>query len=222
MFSYTHELNEENPMTIVVSAKGAKPVVRHVTRHLLCRVCDNRLSKYGENIVLRNMWNGKRFRLLDRLNVAIPIESGGAGYPGTAIGINTEPFAYFALSVIWRSSVCEWTTSKTDRHRIDIGDSQEPIRSYLAGDSPYPANVSVMVTVCEDRFSRIFHLPTDARFPNLAIKAFVLNALGINFLVFLRPFSPEQICCVRSPRKVLFKRDCSQKIIEAYRNLIGC
>jgi hypothetical protein len=196
------------------------PVVNQVRAHLLCSECECRFSRLGEDWVMRQVWNGKQFPLLERLNVAVETRCTADMliYSGSSIGIDTEKLAYFALSVLWRAGVREWTTSKDSRFHVALGEHEEILRRYLQGETAFPANVSVMVTVCSDIYSRVFHMPTPATFP-ISVTAFAMLALGLHFLVFLGPLAPQQICCVRFPMKVISRRDCGHKMIEAFAQL---
>lgn len=71
MFKYTRDPNADNPNTIVVDRRTQSPVIKQVTAHLLCWNCEQRLRNCGEDWMMRQVWNGKRFPLLDRLNVAV-------------------------------------------------------------------------------------------------------------------------------------------------------
>lgn len=222
MYKYASDPNEPNPVTMMVSRAGRAKVVKQVKKHLLCRKCDQSLSKNGEDWMMRQVWNRNRFPLLDRLNVAVALRQGIdlQVYSGIATGIDTDKLAYFALSVLWRASVCEWQTERRAKHRIFLGTHQETLRKYLHGETGYPQEVSVMATVCTDIYSRCFYLPTEAKFPSpQAVPAFSFLALGVSFLVVLGPYAPAQICCVRSTLKIISKRDCGKKIMEAYADL---
>jgi hypothetical protein len=207
---------------MVVDRWGRARVGKHVTADLLCSDCENRISTNGENYVMRQVWNGKEFPLLNRLNVALEVRKldDVLVYSGSAAGIDTEKLAYFALSVLWRASIREWRTSKLATFRLPLGQDEEPLRQYLKGETEFPANVSVIVTVCTDIYSRVFHLPTVATFP-IPITAYSFVALGVNFLVIMGPFAPEKVCCVRSREKVISKRNCGRKMLEAYAYLLA-
>jgi hypothetical protein len=219
MYKYARNPNEQNSVPVVVTKGRVEKVVRQVKKYLLCAECDSSLSANGENYVLTQMWNGKTFPLLERLNVAVVAKQEGdvSVYSGSAVGVDTEKLAHFALSVLWRTSVCEWRTSKVTSHRVDLGTHQEVLRAYLHGESPFPQDVTVLTAVCTDGFSRTFYMPTVATFRlPVHIPAFTFLAMGISFLIILGPFAAPDICCVRSPTKRIYRRDCSKKIIEAF------
>ena len=221
MYKYARTQEAENPNTIVVDRRGRAPVVKQATARLLCSECEDRFSRLGENWVMSQIWNGTRFPLLERLDLAVETRRTDDAliYSGSAVGIDTEKLAYFAVSVLWRAGVHQWTTSKDSRYRLDLGMHEELLRRYLLGEIGFPAKLSVMVTVCSDVYSRAFHMPTAATFPIPGVTAFAMLALGVQFLIFLGPTAPDQICCVQSPLKLISKRDCGRKTIEAFAQL---
>ncbi len=222
MYKYASDPGLPLPNTQVVSRKGRSPVVRQVTAHLLCSACEQRLSERGEDWMMRQVWNNQnRFPLLERLNLALEMRRTPDAliYSGSACGIDTERLGYFALSVLWRAGVHAWRTSKDSTQQIPLNQYEEPIRQYLAGESGFPQNVAIMASVCTDRYAKLFHMPTPAIFPN-SVTAFAFLALGVQFLIFTDIFAPTMFCCVQSPCKVLFKRDCSRKTLEAWAELV--
>ena len=83
------------------------------------------------------------FPLLNRLNEApvIPIAIDLTARSGTALGIDTEWLAYFALSLVWRAAVHDWAFPDGSKStRLVLGSYEEQIRGYLLGDSPFPAH----------------------------------------------------------------------------------
>jgi hypothetical protein len=74
--------------------------------YMLCPDCESRFSEQGENWVARQVYNGKDFPLLDRLNVALPLETTPhlQIFDGADAGIDTGKLAYFTLSMVWRAS----------------------------------------------------------------------------------------------------------------------
>ena len=219
MYRYATDPGSPRPNTEHVDSKGRAPVVRQVKGYLLCRDCEQLIARNGEDWMMRQVWNGrlKWFPLLERLNLAVelrPVDDALA-FSSTACGIDADKLAYFALSVLWKGSVHRWRTSKDATYQLSLGQYEEPIRQYLCGTTAFPKDVSVMVTVCTDPLSRVFCLPAVAKFP-LPITAFAMLALGVHFLVITDRFAPEQICCVRSPERLIMKRDCRRKTIESF------
>src|SRR5258708_5086234 len=116
-------LYPKNP--VLVTERTSLPTLEQMKEYLLCRPCDNRFNDKGESEVVR--WlapkTRKRFPLLEKMKVALCRFSGPrfSGYSGTDIGVNTDHFAHFALSILWRAGVREWIMPTGDRtRRIDL------------------------------------------------------------------------------------------------------
>ena len=120
--------------------------------HLLCESCEQLLNETGEKPI-QALFNGATsFPLLGRMNVAMPMATAATVtfYSGSAMGVDTETLAYYALSILWKGSVHKWTTLKGQKSSVDLGAHQEPIRRYLIGDAGFPDCVYVVVTACTD------------------------------------------------------------------------
>jgi hypothetical protein len=205
---------------VLITAEVTMSTSKQVRDYLLCRRCEQRLNRLGENYVLRQMQHLGRFPLLERLRVspALDFSLKEGIYSGAAIGLDTEKLAYFALSVVWRSAVHTWPAPNGHTVSAELGSYQEPIRKYLDGESSFPADVTVLVTACTDRESQnIAYNPTRVLgTPNTAV-AFL--ACGIHFIVFLgAPFPPaiRDMCCFSSPKQLVFSRNVKQNSLHAY------
>jgi hypothetical protein len=95
---------------VMITRATAVPTSRQLWAHLLCSGCERRLHEGGEDYVMRQVHNGERFPLLERLNVAMSLQSmpGLATYSGRAAGIDTYRLGYFAMSIFWRASIRRW------------------------------------------------------------------------------------------------------------------
>jgi hypothetical protein len=104
-----------------------------------------------------------KFPLHRKLSLALPRESDPdiSRFSGDDLGINMEKFAHFALGIVWRAAIHDWTMPDgTILPRPSIGDFEPPIRSYLLGGT-FPPDTSVIVIVCSDLQSRsIWTTPT--------------------------------------------------------------
>ena len=193
---------------------------KQIWLHLLCDECEQLFSRRGEAPTMRLVQRDTGFALLDRLNVAIPFkeEPNLAAYSGSAIGIDTEPLAYFALSLLWRSGVRQWRTLGSQTTGVSLGVFAEPIRKYLSGEASFPEDVAVTVRVCTDFGSRFGTFApyyasgaTSASYFVLVRGLWFHIAAGHNLL----PAFVQHCCCVNSARKVIFKRDCEREYLEA-------
>jgi hypothetical protein len=222
MYKYARSPEAENPTTVRVDRRGAKPIARQVADYVLCADCEQRFNRYGENWMMKQVWNGRSFPLGARLNLALPHQTftNFVAFSGAATGVDTDSLGYFAISVFWRAAVHTWKTSSYSAATpIVLGEFEEPIRRYLLGEAGFPSDVALLTTVCTDPYSvKVFYMPAPAIFP-IPITAFAMLALGVQFLFFTGKVAPTQVCCVRSPGRLVFQRDCRQKTFEAYTNL---
>jgi len=227
MYKYLRTASEKNPNPVVVGRTRESTTSKQVKDFLLCAKCEDLFNKNGENEILKWVWNGKSFPLGDRLAVAVPLSldpSVTPSFSGTSIGVETEKFAYFALSVIWRAAVHEWDMPFGGKTTLlNLGDSEEPIRKYLLGTAGFPSEVVVVATACTDPLSiQSFSLPSQViGYPG---SCFAIRALGIYFRILIGsniPPESREICCAMSKARPIFQRDCSQKTSESLARIIG-
>ena len=225
MYKYIRKPSAKNPNPIMVTKKATATSSKQITNHLLCAACEDLFNKSGEMEILKWVWNGERFPLADRLAVASQISGTQEFivYSGTAVGIDTEKFAYFVLSVLWRAAVHRWCLPfGTKTTVLDLGELQEPIRLYLLGKSEMPGDVAILLTVCIDPASiGSFYPPS--RIPNIPNRAFGLLTLGINFMVHIGREMDDharRVCCVRSPERVISLRNCEDKMMATFADLL--
>jgi hypothetical protein len=80
--------------------------------YLLCAECEGRFNNNGESEVLR--WIAPKatrdFPILDLLRKSSPWvhDNVHARFSGRDIGLDTDAFAYFALSIVWRAAAARW------------------------------------------------------------------------------------------------------------------
>ena len=212
--------------SVVVTRKITMPTDVQMKAYLLCGKCEKRFNENGEDEVLR--WlapkSKKTFPLLDRLMVSRPRQNGQSflGFSGPDVGVDSDKFAYFALSILWRAAVRRWLMPD-GRHTspIYLEAYEEPIRKFLLGQRPFPTTTTVVVTVCTDALSReIFSTPSETR--GNPHKSYGLVARGVEFRVVMGtdvPIAIRQICC-SSPMKWIFARNCEGKILQGYASIM--
>jgi hypothetical protein len=191
---------------------------RQMWQHLLCWDCEQLISKGGEDYVSRLIQRREDFPLLDKLNLALHYakEPNLVAYSGSAIGIDTEKLAYFAVSMVWRSGIGTWRTLGKQTTGVSLGEFKEPFRKYLVGETALPSSIAVGVTVSEDLPSRFntFSPSTQVKSPT---KTFSFLVRGLWFHVVTNPdrVFVENFCCVRSARKTILRRNCEKDLIES-------
>jgi hypothetical protein len=164
------------------------------------------------------------FSLLKRLESSTNKRDAGGFtfyYDTSALGIDREKLAYFALSVFWRASVHIWYRQERKTPMISLGKYEEPIRKYLLGTAPFPTDIAVLLFVCTDCFSQnVFYEPSKGN--DFDPTTWTFQVRGLNFFLSSRDGMPEQLagaCLVNGSRQMIVARSCQEKIVGAVKRL---
>ena len=193
--------------------------------YLLCPNCESRFSEQGENWVARQVYNGREFPLLDRLNAARPLHTTPQLqiFSGADAGIDTGKLTYFALSLLWRASVRKWAMIDGKTTSIDLGSYEGPIRRFLIGETDFPSDVVVVATACTDWVSQGTVFPPTA-VPENPHTVFSSLVRGIGFRVLVGSDLPPEIreaCCFASAKKHIFVANNEDKSTHAWSRLFS-
>jgi hypothetical protein len=188
--------------------------------HLLCRSCEERFSIHGEAEVLKHVapkYVLKAMPLAERMRLAWARDNDPTAprHDARDFDIDTDKFAYFALSIIWRRTIHEWSPALP---RWELGQFAEDMRVYLLGQMPFPGNMSVIVMVCSDEVSRrMWTVPY--QFVEAGCLNFAFDVRGIRFRVMMGhlPLFAHQANCV-GPQRPIFLADCEKKTKEGWEN----
>jgi hypothetical protein len=209
---------------VLVTPKTAMLTSVQMKDYVFCSECERRFDNGGEDYVLRQMRDDSGFPLLERLNVSPPVDFSTRQlmYAGKSLGIETEKFGYFALSMVWRSAIHSWPSIRGHvPESVDLGALKEPIRQFLLGRAPFPEEITVLVTACTDIYSQsATYAPT--RLLGAPTHGISFLACGIHFLIWMGTPCPEMIkdfCCYKSERGYVFCRDASTRTVHAYASL---
>lgn len=225
LYAMSHEPGARISAPIMVTRATSVPTSRQIWAHLLCRECEHRFNVGGEQYVMTLVNDGNQFPLLDRLNVALPLQeiSTMAMYSGPRIGIDVRRLAYFALSIFWRASVYQWRGPHGGTIWTSLRAYEEPIRRYLLGETEFPNDVIVAVMACTDYGSqRSFYTPCEVR--GHEVTGFGMLARGIHFRLFVGSDVPQpmrRVCCFSSARQVILRGSCRRISVHAFAHLHG-
>jgi hypothetical protein len=206
---------------IMMTPKVIMATQRQLWAHLLCRECEERLNKFGEEQALRWIDNGRDFPLLNRMRLSCLVkeEQGTATFSGAAMGVNTEALAYFALALLWKGGVHQWPTAEGQKTSVPLGVFEEPMRKYLLG-GPFPSNVYVLLGICEDRGSRgMIFAPTLMRETRHHTFSVLVRGLWFHVVADANAAMVKELCCVQSAKKVLHLENCAKRLIDAGRHI---
>jgi hypothetical protein len=200
----------------VLRAAERKPSSFQVKDYVLCRDCEQRLSKNGEKYVMGIVTKRDgRFPLLEKLDgVATRMHAPkwrSYSVVDTPDVVDRAKVAYFALSVFWRASIHTWIADDGERVRIDLGSKyNEELRRYLLGEMGVPKNAALLVAACTDEVSqKSFFMPG----PNAKIKdrSFGVMVRGL-FLLFRITKTPSEwharLSMINAPHEWILVWDC--------------
>jgi hypothetical protein len=209
---------------ILMTNEVAMLTSRQMQDYVFCAGCEKLFDQGGENYVISQMKGSRGFPLLERLRVspAMDFSLNEGVYAGTAIGIDTKKFAYFALSVVWRSAVHAWPSIRGHvPDSVDLGKWREPIRLFLLSQGPFPNDLTVLTTACTDIFSQsAMYAPT--KMIGSPTPGISFLACGIHFLILMGtpvPAKIKDLCSYKSERGYIFSRDAGAKTVHAYGHL---
>jgi hypothetical protein len=171
----------------ILTVRGRRPTSHQITDHVLCRDCEGRFSKNGEDYVMPLVTRQDgQFPLLEKLK-KIPPRVSGKDFSAYSVSetpdIDRAKLACFALSVFWRASVHKWEQAGGELVSIDLGKKyNEEIRKYLMDETPIPRNAAMSVAVCSDVESQVsFYMPSENR--KVKDRAVGFGARGLFFML---------------------------------------
>lgn len=148
----------------IMTARAAEQSSYQVSDFVLCRECEQRLSRNGESYVMGLLpKGGGRFPLLEALQRSHAYEKRDDWAVYHAIDspqINREQLIYFGISIFWRASVYTWRLKGRKPIRIELGSRyNEELRLYLLGQTLVPERAHLIARVCTDLAGRNFMFP---------------------------------------------------------------
>jgi hypothetical protein len=125
-----------------------------VKKYFLCEDCEEKLNKFGENIVCPECYHGpEKFILLDKIKeVEGDKDEQGEKWINPVISgnLNWAAYLYFSVSILWRASAGDWSDGLAS-YKNSLGKRyQEDMRLYLLGESEFPENIYVGVYADND------------------------------------------------------------------------
>lgn len=96
------------------------------------------------------------------------------------------------------------------KERLNIGSFEEPFRRYLLGQSRFPSDVAVVVTVCVDELSRNSFTTPSKGTPDNPHTCYTFLGRGVYFQMLVGedlPSSFRRMCCYSSKDQLIFIRN---------------
>lgn len=204
------DLSSKNPHPLLYSARGQHQTSRQASRHLLCRDCEQLFHRRGENWTLRHAATGPTtFKLRDvlLLHEAYRITEDLHYFRTADIpSVNADALGYFAMSVIWRAAVCDWTIDGELIPQLQLGRYTEVFRRYLVGETAAPTDIAVELFVCSA--AEVFLMTNMPQTKNWGgYRSHFFDIPGMSFMVDVGARIPEDTrkrCLFRGTGRPLF------------------
>ena len=135
---------------IVSNQKTASEESKQMKRDLLCQGCEIRFQQGGENWVLgKRLMPNDSFPLREILlkHPADETRNGGSFYKTDGLPeIKPVQLLYFAASIFWRASACDWDTPLGLYQQLVLpSDTKESLRRFLLGEEQFPQGVGILL-----------------------------------------------------------------------------
>jgi hypothetical protein len=185
---------------------------RQIQAYLLCSACEDILSKGGESWVSPRLARlHKTFPLYDLLmncQAAFEDDKGGIYYGSSNPELSCEKLTHFALGIYWKAAVHSWCESKKEP-MINLGPYADALRTWLRGETNFPRNVCLTVTLARPKGALIFmSQPVQAR--ARPWRSFKLHVPGIMFSLNVGKMIEAEmrdICFHQNPTHPVFVSD---------------
>jgi hypothetical protein len=178
---------------------------RQLQDNLLCLDCEDLLNKGGETwlLTLLARYQGP-FPFYDLLVKFPPVGADGDSIVYSAARnpeIHCDKLIHFAMGMFWKASVHSWSGSRTEP-MIDLGKYGESIRTFLRGETRFPAHMALTIGVLPPPVQQIsFHNPY--RGSNTKWHNFLFYIPGIEFALSVGKgvdTEVREICFACNPR----------------------
>ena len=186
--------------------------------YVLCPQCEERFNKNGEGWVMKYCSrNAEGFKLKELIEATKPLAGKGLKVYSAALlpEIDLEQLAYFASSIIWRAAAHKWKLGKKRIEPINLGPYREELRQYLMGETPFPKNAVLWVSVIpEEKLWSIFIPPYGEKVSQCMRYKFPF--LGISFMLFLGKQIDSvfrDMCTVRSEKNFIYAGEPTTEMI---------
>lgn len=208
----------EGESPVVVNAEVSLQSDSQMRDHVLCAQCEERFNKNGESWVMKYCSrNAEGFKLKELIDASKPLTGNGLKVYSAALipEIDLEQLTYFASSIVWRAAVHKWKLGKKRIEPIYLGTYREELRRYLLGETPFPKNAVVWVSVIpEEKLWNVFIPPYGEKVNQC--KRYKFPFLGMSFMVFLGnqiDSTFREMCTLRSEKHFIYTGDPSTEMI---------
>jgi hypothetical protein len=229
IYRQLRETGQGNPNPVTITEEASFQSSRQMKAHLLCSACEDRISKRGEDWVLKHFLRADgTFRLADLLAAEVPAAMADGQqtkvyFTKGVSGVNVDAITNFASSIFWRGSIHPWNHDASVP--VPLGPFAEQFRRYLMAESDFPRHAALFVTVRDGgEVSRLTSTPVGKRHGQFRIYKFPMP--GLAFALAVGQGIPDRYrayCFYRGERNPISVTPLLEDIIQqdAIRYLLG-
>jgi hypothetical protein len=197
---------------------------RQLQHPLLCLECENALNVGGEGWLLPLLATiDKKFPLLDIIERfdADVIDGDTRGYAASRNpAIEVDKLIHFIMGVFWKASIHSWRGDDREP-MIDLGPYGERVRTFLRGETPFPANMGLVVAVLP-REKAVISFNAPYRGSAQDSHNFVFYIPGVQTVLSVGKRLPAEmpaICFATNPLHPLLVADMSSDVLAMFRSI---
>jgi hypothetical protein len=213
--------NAPNRNPFLITSQVTVQTAREIRDYLLCRDCEELLSRKGENwVVPRLAAPDKTFPLHDILTTVAP-DVVGPDVRAYAAARNpemrVEDLTHFALGVFWKASARAWRSgpSITSTSGIDLGPFGDSVRLFLLGIGPFPERVALGVALMPPPVTTVLsYLPREGTQSN-GVRHFSYYVPGVLFMISIGGEVSRDTasgCFYNNPLHPILVKDLSEEV----------
>lgn len=209
VYRATRDETQGNPNPIKFNDDGVFQNSKQVSDYLLCPECEDRLNTNGERWFLAHCCRKNVFPLAALLDGTEMVDSSPQidVYHASLIPkLSVSALAYFSASMFWRASAHRWEASSG----IVLGPYEEQLRRFLLGETPFPSNCVLWVSVPKTitPFVHLSLTPYGGRKDGYRLYKLVVLGVGFHLLVGGQiPGVARAMCFVSGPGNPIYRTD---------------
>jgi hypothetical protein len=206
-----------DPSPLMITMKNVRRTSRQATAHILCRSCEQLLSREGEDWVIPRLANKKGFILAEMLKssgVRGMMGSGELIYLATGVpGLDVQKLIHFAMGIFWKASVHEWGFIHMTS-RVKLGKYGELARRFVLGEIPFPDEMKLLAIASPWPLTiTSIKLPMEGR--RWDCRTFNFIVPGLSFILCVGrqiPSKLRQLCVCTGPGHPIMEKDLAVKV----------
>jgi len=201
----------------VAARRAVRATSDQLQADLLCEDCEQMLNEDGERWILGKLCTiDRKFPLYDLLRQQAPIDTGLDGETFAAAtnpSIDVQSVTHFGLGVFWKASLYPWEIG-----RISLGAYEDPIRTWLRGETAFPQNVALNVILSRPSTALIIMNPP-YQTTKVLCHTYLFHVPGVLFRLSVGKEipSPERTLCFYSSAQhfIVVSDTTTKKILRA-------